>query len=49
MKGIILPKKNRWANFLEKIEYFAPEVLRKKLLSLSKYKIYNKEEENSLT
>ena len=48
MKGIRLQKKNRWVNFLEKIEHFAPEGLRKKLISLSNSKVYNKEEEKIL-
>ena len=42
MKGINLRKRNRWINFLDKIETIAPEGLKKKLinLSLSKDKVY---------
>lgn len=44
MKGIKLQRKNRWINFLERIENFAPEGLKQKLinLSLSKDKKYER-------
>lgn len=42
MKGIRLQRKNKWIHFLERIENFAPEGLKQKLikLSLSKDKTY---------
>ena len=48
MNGIKIQRKNRWIHFLEKIENFAPECLKKKLLSLSNSKNNNKEEAKTI-
>ncbi len=45
MNGIRVRRNNRWANFLKKIENFAPLGLKKKLISLAFSKNKNKEEE----